>query len=172
MRYLLTGGSGCGKSYFAERLAMKFELPRYYLAAMRPVCEEDRQRIIRHRALRRGKNFETIERYADLGGLTLPSKGVILLECLCNLTANEIFDPDGAGENAVTSIIDGVKNLERQSEVLIAVTNDVSSEGGKRDILTEKYLEALCLINRKLAARFENVYELCCGLPTVLKGEL
>ena len=32
MMILLTGGSGCGKSSFAERLCMERPLPRYYIA--------------------------------------------------------------------------------------------------------------------------------------------
>ena len=40
MMILLTGGSGCGKSKFAESLCMKLPLPRYYLAAMRPYGPE------------------------------------------------------------------------------------------------------------------------------------
>ena len=34
MNILLTGGSGCGKSSFAESLVMKFPLPRWYVATM------------------------------------------------------------------------------------------------------------------------------------------
>ena len=39
MMILLTGGSGCGKSSFAERLCMEMPLPRYYIAAMKPYGE-------------------------------------------------------------------------------------------------------------------------------------
>ena len=48
-----------------------------------------------------GKGFETIERYTDLSGLELPKEGVALLECLSNLTANEMFEPEGAKERTV-----------------------------------------------------------------------
>ena len=99
MLILVTGGSGSGKSEYAEntavRLAKEEGLPLYYIAAMKPYGEEGRRRVERHRRLRAGKGFETWERYMDLKGLALPKRGVALLECLSNLTANEMFEPEG-----------------------------------------------------------------------------
>ena len=40
MLYLLTGGSGCGKSAFAEQLLLTLPAPRYYIATMIPYGEE------------------------------------------------------------------------------------------------------------------------------------
>ena len=37
---LLTGGSACGKSTYAEEICMKCHSPKYYLAAMQPYGEE------------------------------------------------------------------------------------------------------------------------------------
>ena len=48
-------------------------------------------RILRHRQMRAGKGFETVERYTDLKGLKLDPDSVVLLECMSNLTANEMF---------------------------------------------------------------------------------
>ena len=62
---LLTGGSGCGKSSFGESLCVKMPMPRYYLAAMKPFGEGSREKIARHREMRKGKGFQTIERYTD-----------------------------------------------------------------------------------------------------------
>ena len=49
MMILLTGGSGCGKSSFAERLCMEMPLPRYYIAAMKPYGEGGMEKVERHR---------------------------------------------------------------------------------------------------------------------------
>ena len=88
MMILLTGGSACGKSAYAEELCCRSPLPRYYLAAMKPYGREGGRKIKRHRALRAGKGFETIERYTDYENLRLPRRGAALLECIANLTAN------------------------------------------------------------------------------------
>ena len=45
MMILLTGGSGCGKSSFAERLCMEMPLPRYYIAAMKPYGEGGMEKV-------------------------------------------------------------------------------------------------------------------------------
>ena len=56
----MTGGSACGKSSYAESLAVRLNGPRYYLAAMQPYGEGGAEKIARHREMRRGKGFETI----------------------------------------------------------------------------------------------------------------
>ena len=170
MLILLTGGSACGKSTYAESLAMGFPAPRYYIAAMQPYGEESLRRIARHRAMRREKGFITLERYTGLAGLRLPRRGTALLECVCNLTANEMFDPSGAGEGAVRAVLSGVEALGRQCGHLIVVTNEVGSETGDFSDETPRYIRALGEINRALAARCDAACELVCGIPIPLKG--
>lgn len=45
--------------------------------------------------MRAGKGFETVERYTALDELVLPKGSVVLLECMTNLVANEMFREDG-----------------------------------------------------------------------------
>ena len=170
MRTLLTGGSACGKSTYGEALAVSWGGPLYYIATMEPMDKECDHRIGRHRRLRAEKGFMTIERFTDLAGLFLPDFGTVLLECLCNLTANEMFSPRGAGEKAVEAVLDGVDRLEQQCRELIVVTNDVGSGGGAYEPLTTAYVENLGKINCALAARFDCVVELVCGIPLLRKG--
>ena len=92
MIILFTGGSACGKSSYAESVCVQLPLPRFYIAAMKPYGAEGEARIKRHRAMRAGKGFETFECYTGLKELRLPERGTALLECICNLTANEMFD--------------------------------------------------------------------------------
>ena len=172
MMILLTGGSGCGKSTFAEKLAVAFPMPRLYIAAMQPFDEECLKKIARHRAMRLGKGFETIERQKDMETLTLPYRGTVLLECLCNLTANEMFMPDGTMLDVYDKILRGIDRLNAQSENLIIVTNDVGSDTDDYSPGTLAYVETLGRLNRAVAARADTVAELVCGIPLVLKGEL
>ena len=66
MIVLVTGGASSGKSAYAERVACSFAGERVYLAAMKPFGEEGARRIARHRALRAGKGFSTVECYDGL----------------------------------------------------------------------------------------------------------
>ncbi len=67
MMILVTGGSGSGKSAFAEDCVVSFgETDRIYIATMYPFDEESRKRVQRHRKMRQGKGFETVECYTGL----------------------------------------------------------------------------------------------------------
>lgn len=170
---LLTGGSACGKSYYAESLAVKEAAggALYYIAAMQPFGEESQRRIARHREMRREKGFETVERYTDVGGLTLEKRGTALLECLCNLTANEMFGEENMGDSdhAFGAVVEGVKKLAEQTDTLVIVTNDVGSDGGGYEELTTKYVDVLGRINAEISTFADEVYELVCGIPLTLK---
>ena len=170
MRTLVIGGAASGKSEYAEALAARLPVPRYYVATMMPFDGEDIRRIEKHRAQRAEKGFHTMERYTDLSGLLLPERGAVLLECLGNLTANELFSEGGARGDAAGAVLRGVSALEAQCADLVVVTNDVHSDGISYETETLSYIEALGLINSSLAARFERVVELVCGIPLFVKG--
>lgn len=66
MIHLVTGGSGSGKSAYAEKLvtAQYKGDSKYYIATMQVYDEEGKARIERHRQMRSGKGFTTIEQPA------------------------------------------------------------------------------------------------------------
>ena len=67
MLTLVTGGSGSGKSAFAEDRVLSFgDAQRIYIATMHPFDEESHKRIQRHQKMRAGKGFETVECYTGL----------------------------------------------------------------------------------------------------------
>ena len=173
MFVLITGGSGSGKSEYAENRAVRLSnetgLPLYYIATMKPFGEEGRKRVERHQKLRFGKGFLTVERYVNLKELKLPKEGVVLLECLSNLTANEMFETGGAGEHTPEEVLLGMQEIRSASRHLIAVTNDIFSDGIRYDKTTEQYQRYLGWINRKLAEEADEVTEIVCGIPLCWK---
>ena len=172
MKILLTGGSACGKSTYAEKIAVYFPRPRYYIATMQPYDDECLAKIARHREMRREKGFLTVERQRDVGGLALPERGTALLECMCNLTANEMFDAEGNRTDVYDKILRDIQLLAAQCENLIVVTNNVGSDVRACDEATQAYVETLGRLNAALAREFDCVYELVCGIPLPWKGEL
>lgn len=167
MLSLIIGGAAGGKSEYAERRVLRLPGRRIYLAAMEPWDEECRTRIVRHRAARAGRGFETVERYRDLSGLRVPSDGNILLEDISNLLANEMFGPEGRGYDAVC---DGLRSLRTRCLHLTVVTNEIFSGGTDHAEETLAYMRALAALNRRLAEEADFVCEVVCGLPNVLKG--
>lgn len=168
---LVTGGSKCGKSSLAEKITCSFSGRKFYIATMRPYGEEAFCAIERHREMRRGKGFETIEKYTDLGEITLPEKSAVLIECMGNLCANEMFVDDKI-INPVDKIINDIEYLAGIAECLTIVTNEVGNDGISYESGTEKYIACINEINRKTALSADNVIECVYGIPVVLKGEL
>ena len=170
MLTLVIGGAASGKSAYAESLCLQSPLPRTYLATMQVWDAECAARVARHRAMRAQKQFATVECPLHLDRLTLPQRGTVLLEDLGNLTANELYAPDGAGDNTAEAILDGLEKLAAQCDNLILVTNEVFSGGADYAGDTALYLRALAKINNAAAARADRVVRVVCGIPRDYKG--
>lgn len=191
---LITGGSGSGKSAFAEEYLMCLsaqEETKYYIATMQPFGEENLAKIRRHQKLRAGKGFVTLEQPVALREAAVkitqlsydcgePAKrqripqNTALLECISNLVANEMFTETGikSREWVTGQILDGVKELRRYVAHLVIVTNNVFEDGISYDQTTTEYIETMGAVNEKLAAMADTVIEVVGGIPVVWKGTL
>ena len=169
MLTIIIGGAGSGKSAFAEAHVSRLSGRKIYLATLLPRDGESRGRVEKHRMMRRGKGFETLERGLDLANAVIPTGANVLLEDLSNLLANEMYEPAGGGIEAGGC---GLSHLIEKSENLTVVTNEVFSGGADYDAESLQYMRNLADLNRMLAARADLVVEVVCGLPNVWKGEL
>lgn len=194
MFQVITGGSGSGKSAYAEDCvtACRSEAqPLYYIATMRPFGAEMEAKIRRHRQLRDGKGFETIECFRDLSAACLPADGmqtkrpVVLLECMSNLVANEWFDAVSAQQGKATDwaatwgtaevdrliekVWSGIQSLKTVCTSLVVVTNEVFSEAEESTWEMDQYKRFLSGINRKMAQEADRVTEVVYGIPIRIK---
>ena len=165
---LITGGSGCGKSTWAEKLVRSLPAgDRVYIATRQVYDRESEIRVQRHRAQRAGLGFRTVECEKDLAAVHVQAKSVVLLEDLVNLTANEMFDggdPD--------RIIPALEDLAVRCGHLVMVTNDLFSDGEPYSHSVQEYMRRLAEINRRAAVLADCVVEMVYSVPVVLKGEL
>lgn len=132
MLILVTGGSGSGKSAYAENLVCGLSGTRVYLATMETKSDEAKARIAKHRAAREGRGFVTVERTKNIGNVTLPPHANVLLEDMGNLVANELFskrEPDGIRNGG--DIADAGHEKEANSQRTIDKTNNVEREDDK-----------------------------------------
>ncbi|MDF1495629.1 bifunctional adenosylcobinamide kinase/adenosylcobinamide-phosphate guanylyltransferase [Caproiciproducens sp. CPB-2] len=179
MIVLITGGSGSGKSAYAEKAAVSLagKGPLYYLATMKVSDGEGRKRVDRHRGLRAGKGFLTIEQPAGILQ-AVPrmnrGKGTVLLECLSNLAANEMFDSKEVRreQEVADRLCAELCFLAEHMEHLMIVTNNVFEDGISYEETTRAYMEALGRVNAFLAARADTVTEVVVGIPVSIKGKL
>ena len=172
MLVLVSGGAASGKSEFAESLIVRAGLAkRTYIATMELRDAEDMRRAARHRAMRAGKGFITLECPHGLLEAPLPQKGgSALLECMSNLVANEMFGGLGA-DGLVDSVCAGVLRLTEQYECVVVVTNELFSDGLQYALEVQGYLSALGAVNQALAAQADAVVEVVSGIPQYWKGK-
>ena len=171
MTTLITGGAKCGKSRLAEKLLDDFTGRKMYIATMMPYGEEALAAIARHRKIRAGKHFGTIDKYTDLYEIELPENCGILLECTANLCANEMFRGKDICD-PTENIMRGIIHLQKHAENLVIVTNNVGSDGIAYSTETERYIEVIGRLNARTAELCDNVIECVYGVPVVLKGKL
>ena len=202
MLHIVYGGSASGKSSYAESFAMSLQGDGrlLYIATMYPykwntteIDPETMQRIERHRAMRADKGFDTVECYRHVEHIVAKRQDVLLLECMSNLLANEMYlEPDsddgglaetmsevekaGVGMSETLSpvskkIVQALVNLSTRVQELVIVTNDVFSDGGSLtyDESTREYVKNLAEINCALARVAETVTEVVCGIPVIVK---
>ncbi len=181
MIYLVTGGSGSGKSAYAEELVLQSgNEKRYYIATMEVFGEEGKKKVERHRKLREGKGMITIERPLNLSSLVLEEwegeadgKVTVLLECMTNLAANELFSGEALIMHrvrmAAERIKEGIRRLEEQCGLLVVVSGEVFSDGIDYGEETNAYIELMGEINCWLAERAERAVEVVYGIGCVLK---
>lgn len=202
MLHIVYGGSASGKSSYAESFAMSLqgEGRLLYIATMYPykwntteIDPETMQRIERHRAMRADKGFDTVECYRHVEHIVAKRQDVLLLECMSNLLANEMYleqDSDdgglaetmsevekaGVGMSETLSpvskkIVQALIDLSTRVQELVIVTNDVFSDGGSLtyDESTWEYVKNLAEINCALAREAATVTEVVCGIPVIVK---
>ena len=202
MLHIVYGGSASGKSSYAESFAMSLqgEGRLLYIATMYPykwntteIDPETMQRIERHRAMRADKGFDTVECYRHVEHIVAKRQDVLLLECMSNLLANEMYlEPDsddgglaetmsevektGVGMSETLSpvskkIVQALVNLSTRVQDVVIVTNDVFSDGGSLtyDESTREYVKNLAEINCALAREAATLTEVVCGIPVIVK---
>ena len=175
MLVVVTGGSGSGKSAYAEQLLTKLtNTEKYYIATMKPFGEEGRKRIARHQKQRQESNFMTVEQYVQIEAADIPQGTSALLECMSNLVANEMFDEVSRRsiEKLCHDIVSGVEQLYARCTHLVVVTNEVFSDGNRYDKETRNYMECLGMINQRLAQIADCMVEVVYSIPVMIKGEI
>ena len=168
---LVTGGSGSGKSAYAESLLYSCEGIRDYIATMQIYDAEGEKKVERHRKLRAGKGFLTIESPMNVGkiqfgcagesgqaqyrqeaerkGQCSSEKKSALLECMSNLVANEMFPPvDASGMQAAEAEKEALDDPENMKDYDTAQISRVSKKVLKEvSILSENVAELVIVTN-------------------------
>ena len=196
MIILIIGYPDSGKSELAEQMVTEMSAPgeRIYLAAMIPYGEEGSARIGKHRKMREGKGFITIEapfdvseafdRFfecraghkadaaveADRGSTTADppteetvctggrerGRMTVLLECLSNLVANEMFERQTDPETLTQKLTDDILKLSKTVRNLVIVSNHFKVTEDFDDE-TRAYAEVMDRVNDRISRIADDV---------------
>lgn len=162
MTVLIIGHPDSGKSEMAEQMVTDISSPgeRIYLATMIPYGEDGAARVKKHRKMREGKGFTTIEAPFDIsdviGQIDEPGNSTVLLECLSNLVANELFERHALPEEVISELKNDVTGLAGKVKNLMIVSNhfEITAEF---DDETAAYAKTLDTLNDELAGACDEV---------------
>ncbi|MBR4719429.1 MAG: bifunctional adenosylcobinamide kinase/adenosylcobinamide-phosphate guanylyltransferase [Lachnospiraceae bacterium] len=187
MMILIVGRPDSGKSLKAEELAMDMSADdkRIYLATMIPYGEEGVIRVTKHKKLREGKGFVTVERTRDVGALSdvygyingvKASEATVLLECMANLCANVMFNDNDndckrlSEDDTLRYVVNDILMLKDKVKNLIVVTNEFISEDDF-DHDTLSYINVMNRINRALARESDRIYDITEGTWKIYEND-
>lgn len=169
MMILVLGKPDSGKSKRAEEIVMeRYENgERIYLATMIPFGDEGERRVLKHRKMREGKGFFTIECPGNLKALednelwTVRDKNraICLLECVSNLVGNEMHEKgrENWDDRRIAGYVtEEIEWLSKRVKDLVAVSNEFEVQDDF-DEDTKRYIEICSMVNRELIKLSERV---------------
>ena len=171
---LVFGGIGSGKSAYAEKLVEAYQCEKTYLATMKVYDDEGRKKVEKHRKMREGKFDRIIELPTDVANADVEKDELVLLECMSNLLANEMFKEDLTvdADSVAKKISADIKKLNSKVCELIIVGNDVFMDKGEHSLEVKAYIKALKEIQREIAKEAKAVVEVIYGLPYERKDDI
>lgn len=158
---LVTGGARSGKSALAERLVMRHDLPRIYIATGQAGDDEMRERIKQHQ-IRRGESWKLVEEPVALSKALgdTDGQGVRLVDCLTLWLANCLETAD-MQELTVT--------LRQQSSPVVLVTNELGQGVVPGNAMARRFRDQHGWMNQAVADVANEVWMSVSGQPLRLK---
>ena len=179
MIVLILGTPDSGKSKKAEDRIIELSggMGMLYIATMIPYGKEGKERVLRHRKMRDGKGFTTIECPTNVDKLIseiddLKEKS-LLLECMSNLAGNEMHEENKANwdlSKLSDEIVSEVMALGEKCKHLVIVSNYFSEDDEGYDEDTIRYVKLVNKVNRLLKEKAGEIHELTEGEWKVIEN--
>lgn len=171
----ITGGARCGKSVFAEKLALEFGTPLCYLATAQALDNEMEDRVKLHRG-RRGEQWHTLEEPLDLPRALKECDGryqAVLVDCITLWLSNLLFEYERQEADIEERIMADVRqladSLQEMTTPVILVSNEVGMGIVPENRLARLYRDIAGKANQLLAAAADEVHLVVSGIPLQLK---
>lgn len=174
---LITGGCRSGKSRHAQGLAEQAGRRRLFVATAPVLDAEMGERVEKHRKMRQGRGWETVEEEIDLSGCLRRADAfdVVLCDCLTLWVNNLLFAADQSGtridEDHIAKLSREVCVVSRNIPARVFfVTNEVGMGIVPENDLSRLYRDLVGRCNQEMAAAADSVVLMVSGLPMQVKG--
>lgn len=179
----ISGGVRSGKSAFAEGIAIQrakeTKKPLNYIATSKVEDSEMKERILRHQKQRvesgvHWKTFEIPNHFPE-NIKNLNIEGVVLLDCLTVLLANELFAtlvPESEitdhSEFIAQNIIYGITALREKVHTLVIVSNEIHHELID-DVYVAAYQRTLGRLHQRIVEVSSSAFLVEATIPQQMK---
>ena len=164
---LITGGQRCGKSEYAERLALQLSDNPVYIATAHAYDDEFRERIRRHK-LRRGAQWSNIEEELKLSAINVSGK-VVLIDCVTLWATNFFFANNEDADLALDALKTEFDRFVDNEALFIFVTNEIGLGGVSENAMRRHFTDLLGRINQHIASKADEVTLIISGIPLKIK---
>lgn len=171
---LVTGGARSGKSFFAEKLALKLGNDKAaYIATSQIFDEEMAQRVKIHQE-RRKNNWANYEAPFDADKIfPTVTENVILFDCVTMYLTNWILTKNLDDENIFSEFEIFIEKLitaaKKSCATVIFVSGEVGAGIVPADKLSRVFRDMLGSANQKIAAESEKVFLVTAGIAVDIK---
>jgi len=161
---LFIGGIKSGKSFLAEKYALKYAKEKpIYLATTEFIDSEMKTRITQHK-IQRENNFITREEPLNLVKVLHESDGVVLIECVSMWINNMLYH-----QKTLTDIQEHIALLLKENRDIVFVLNDVGSGIIPDNKLARKFIDISGKISQQIAQDVDEVFHVIAGIGTKIK---
>ena len=172
---LVTGGTRSGKSDFALERADEFGGRRCFIATCPVTDKEMAARIEKHRRLREGTGWLTVEEPLAIAAVVERDEhDLYLIDCLTLWVSNQMLNCSAKGRECSEAFIESktgtmIAAAAAARAAVVFVTGEVGLGIVPENELARRYRDLVGRCNRIVAAAADEAVLVSCGLPLYLK---
>ena len=165
----ISGSVRSGKSGFAVSRAKKFKTPVVFIATCRPLDDEMKERVHKHKQ-NRPKTWKTIEEDMDIAAVIrrLKEKDTAILDCLTLWISNLLLA--GLNEKEISRRIkDFIAALKQTPASVVIVSNEVGWGIVPDNRLSRIFRDIIGTLHQRIAAVSDEVHLMVAGIAMKIK---
>jgi len=168
MLTLILGGVKSGKTKLALSIAEQENWKHYYIATARPIDEEMKERIEKHKQ-ERGNKWKTIEEPIELAKAlrSIPENSTIVVDCLTTWLTNLLVE-NYDYEKKIDELLEVLSEVKSEVNIVL-VSNEVGLGVLPESKLGRRFIDLIGVLHQQIAKIADKVYFVVCGHALSIK---